>query len=80
MYSYKTSGVCAKEITFEINDGKLFNINFVGGCPGNLIGISKLVEGLDAKEAVKRLKGVDCRGKGTSCPDQLATAIEEVLN
>lgn len=80
MYSYKTSGVCSKEITFEIKDGKLSNINFVGGCPGNLIGISKLVEGLDAKEAVKRLKGVDCRGKGTSCPDQLATAIEEVLN
>lgn len=80
MHSYKTSSVCAKEITFEIKDGKLFNINFVGGCPGNLIGISKLVEGLDAKEAVKKLKGVDCRDKGTSCPDQLAMAIEEVLN
>ncbi|EGT3616906.1 TIGR03905 family TSCPD domain-containing protein [Clostridium perfringens] len=75
--NYKTTGVCAKEINFEIEDNKIKNVNFVNGCPGNLMGVSKLVEGMDIDEAISKLKGIDCRGKGTSCPDQLAKALEE---
>ena len=80
MYSYKTRGVCSRQIDFEIEEGKLKNVKFHGGCNGNTQGISNLVEGMDAEEAVKRLKGVNCSMRGTSCPDQLARAIEEALN
>ena len=73
----KTTGVCAKEINFEIEDNKIKSVSFVNGCPGNLMGVSKLVEGIDVDEAISKLKGIDCRGKGTSCPDQLAKALEE---
>ncbi len=70
-------GVCSKRINFEIDaDGKLHNIEFTGGCPGNTHGVAVLCEGADAVETVARLRGIDCRGRGTSCPDQLATAIE----
>jgi len=70
-------GVCSKRINFEIDaDGKLHNIEFTGGCPGNAHGVAVLCEGADAVETVARLRGIDCRGRGTSCPDQLATAIE----
>lgn len=79
MYSYKTWGVCSRQIDFDIIDGKLSNVKFYGGCNGNTQGLSKLLEGMDAKEAVKRLKGTDCSMRGTSCPDQLARAIEEVI-
>ncbi len=75
--NYKTTGVCAKEINFEIEDNKIKSVSFVNGCPGNLMGVSKLVEGMDVDEAISKLKGIDCRGKGTSCPDQLAKALEE---
>lgn len=74
--NYKTSGVCSKEILFDIDDNKIKNIEFVNGCPGNLFGISKLVEGMNIDEAIDKLKGIDCRGRGTSCPDQLAKALE----
>ena len=70
-------GVCAKEINFEIEDNKIKSVSFVNGCPGNLMGVSKLVEGMEVDEAISKLKGIDCRGKGTSCPDQLAKALEE---
>lgn len=79
MYSYKTHGVCSKKINFDIKDNKIINVNFEGGCRGNLQGISKLIEGMDVQEAIKRLKGIQCQGD-TSCPDQLATALEEVLH
>ncbi len=79
MYNYSTKGVCAKNINFELKEGKLTNIEFVGGCPGNLIGISTLVEGLTPQEVVTRLKGITCGRKSTSCPDQLALAIEELI-
>ena len=79
MYNFSTKGVCAKNINFEIKEGKLTNVEFVGGCPGNLIGISTLVEGLTPQEVVTRLKGITCGGKSTSCPDQLALAIEELV-
>ena len=75
MISYTTSGTCSKIINFEIIDGKLHNVNFVGGCPGNLQAISKLVEGMDAKEAASKLQGIRCGARATSCGDQFAQAI-----
>ncbi|MBQ8168584.1 TIGR03905 family TSCPD domain-containing protein [bacterium] len=78
-YGYKTFGVCAKELYFVIEDGKLHDVKFLGGCHGNLTAIGKLVEGMDAKQVVELLKGNDCGGKGTSCADQLAIAIEKAL-
>lgn len=75
--NYKTAGVCAKEIIFDIEDNKIKDVSFVNGCSGNLMGISKLVEGMEVEDAISKLKGIDCRGKGTSCPDQLARALEE---
>ena len=75
MFTYATSGVCSRKITFDIVDGKLHNVQFEGGCPGNLLAIGKLVEGKDAKETAALLAGNDCRGRGTSCADQLSKAI-----
>lgn len=74
-FSYTPCGVCSRNISFDIKDGKIFNVQFVGGCMGNLTAISKLIEGKDAKEIAAVLNGNDCRGKGTSCADQLAKAI-----
>lgn len=79
MYTYKTKGTCSREITFDVIDHKLKNVSFLGGCNGNLQGIAKLVEGMDIDEVKSKLKGIDCNGKGTSCPDQLAKAIDELL-
>jgi uncharacterized protein (TIGR03905 family) len=79
-YEYKTRGTCAQRIYFDIVDGKVCNVQFLGGCNGNLKGISALVEGMDATEAVARIEGIRCGMKSTSCPDQLARAIKEVLN
>ena len=76
MFSYATKGVCSRKITFDIVDGKLHNVQFEGGCPGNLLAISKLVEGKDALEIAELLAGNDCRGHGTSCADQLSQAIK----
>ena len=75
MITYATKGVCSHQITFDIVDGKLHNVQFAGGCPGNLLAIGKLVEGKDAKEIAELLAGNDCRGRGTSCADQLSKAI-----
>ena len=77
--SYTPQGVCAQNISFDIENGKIFNVKFIGGCMGNLCAISKLIDGKDAKEVASILKGNDCRGKGTSCADQLAQAILEAL-
>lgn len=76
MFSYATKGVCSRKITFDIVDGKLHNVQFEGGCPGNLLAIGKLVEGMDALEIAELLAGNDCRGRGTSCADQLSQAIK----
>ena len=78
-YTYTPSGVCSRQISFEIEDGILHNISFVGGCNGNLKAISKLLEGESAQKAVDILKGNDCGGRGTSCADQLAVAVEQAL-
>lgn len=77
-YTYKTRGTCSREITFEINDGIVTNVSFSGGCNGNLQGIAKLVEGMKIAEVIQKLEGINCNGKGTSCPDQLAKALANV--
>lgn len=77
MFVYKTSGVCSTEIHVEVKDNINENVEFVRGCPGNLFGISALVKGMNINEAIEKLKGIDCRGKGTSCPDQLSKALIE---
>ncbi len=75
-FTYKTRGTCSREIKFDIEDGKVKNVSFVFGCQGNTKGLAKLVEGMDADEVISRLEGIDCNGRGTSCPDQLAKAIK----
>ena len=79
-YSHKNQGTCSREIVFEIEDGKLMNVQFFGGCNGNLKGICSLVEGMEVKEVINRLDGIRCGLKSTSCPDQLAQALKEVYN
>ena len=76
-YEYKTKGTCSQRILFEIKDNKVRNVNFIGGCNGNLQGISKLVEGMDVDEVIERIGGICCGMKPTSCPDQLATALKQ---
>ncbi len=78
-YSFVPHGVCSTLIEFEIDDGKVHNVRFTGGCNGNLKAIGKLVEGKDAKEVAKILIGNDCAGRGTSCADQFAQAIMQAL-
>ena len=79
METYQTSGVCSKEIQFEIEDNKIKSVNFIGGCPRNLIGISSLVKGMNVEVAIQKLKGIPCCTKETSCPDQLAKALGRYL-
>lgn len=76
-FEYKTKGTCSQMIFFEIEDNKVHNVSFMGGCNGNLQGISKLVEGMDIDEAIQRIDGIHCGPKPTSCPDQLATALKK---
>ncbi|MBO6177569.1 MAG: TIGR03905 family TSCPD domain-containing protein [Selenomonadaceae bacterium] len=78
-YTYTPQNVCAKQLSFDLEDGKLYNVFFMGGCPGNLTAIGKLLEGTDAKNAVALLKGNRCGSKPTSCADQLAIAVENAL-
>lgn len=79
-FTYKTSGTCSREITFEIEDGKVKNVQFFGGCNGNLKGISALVEGQDIDDVISRVEGIKCGMKSTSCPDQLAKALTAAKN
>ena len=74
---YKLQGVCSKLIQFDIENNKIRNVGFVGGCNGNLQGISRLIEGMDVDEAISRMEGIHCGYKSTSCPDQLAKALKE---
>ena len=78
-YFVKTKGTCSSAVEFELENGKIINVAFSGGCNGNTTGISKLCEGMEAKELVQRLKGIRCGFKNTSCPDQLAQAVEKAL-
>ena len=79
-YEYKTSGTCSQRIFFEIEDGKLKNVSYLGGCNGNLKGVSSLGEGMNVEEVISRLEGITCGGKPTSCPDQLARALKEAIS
>ena len=79
-YTYKTKGTCSREICFEVEDGKVRNVQFLGGCNGNLKGIGALVEGMDIDDVIARIEGIRCGMKSTSCPDQLAQALKEAKN
>ena len=76
---YTTRGTCSRLIKFDDDGDKVKDVQFVMGCHGNTQGVAKLVEGMDIHEVIKRLKGIDCNGRGTSCPDQLAQALEQYL-
>ncbi len=78
-HTFRPRGVCSVSIKFDLNDGIISNVSFVGGCDGNLKAISKLVNGMEATRVIEILRGNDCRGRGTSCADQLAIAIETAL-
>lgn len=79
-YTYTPRGVCSRKITVELSDsGVIENVTFMGGCNGNTQGVAALVKGMKAEEAISRMKGIDCNGRGTSCPDQLAEALTEAL-
>lgn len=77
--TFKPQGVCCQKIDFDIEDGKVTNVHFLGGCNGNTQGISRLIEGMDVNEAISRLEGIQCGFKGTSCPDQLAKALKQAV-
>jgi uncharacterized protein (TIGR03905 family) len=79
MHTYKTNGTCSSEINFDLRDGKVHAVSFEGGCNGNLKALSILAEGMDAQELVKKLKGVQCGKRGTSCADQLAMGILQAI-
>ncbi len=76
-FQYKTKGTCSQMITFDIEEGKLKNVKFFGGCNGNLKGIGALVEGMDVDEVISKVEGIRCGAKETSCPDQLSKALKE---
>ena len=80
MYEYKTSGTCSRQILFDVVDGKVQNVQFIGGCNGNLKGIAALVEGMDVDAVIERVQGITCGMKKTSCPDQLAQALIAAKN
>lgn len=80
LYSYKTKGTCSTRIDFELDGNIVRNVIFTGGCHGNLQAIPRLVDGLTVEEIESRVKGIDCRGRGTSCADQLAQAIRKAYD
>lgn len=78
VHEYFPVGVCSMKMTIEVEEDIIKSVNFLGGCAGNTQGVASLIKGMNIDEAIKRLKGIDCRGKGTSCPDQLAIALEQI--
>ena len=78
-YEYKTKGTCSQMIFFDVEDGKVKNVQFLGGCNGNLKGIGALVEGMTPEQVIERVEGIHCGMKSTSCPEQLAKALKEAL-
>ena len=77
---YKTNGTCSRMVIIDIEDNVITDCRFIAGCPGNTMGVATLVKGMNVDEAIKRLKGIRCGAKSTSCPDQLAKALESSLN
>ena len=78
-YTYTPHGVCSRSIELEIENGIIKDCSFLGGCSGNTQGVSALVKGMKVEEAISKLKGIDCAGRGTSCPDQLSKALTKAL-
>ena len=78
-YTYKPKGVCSRKIEITVEDNKIQSVVFTGGCHGNSQGVARLAQGYELEEAIQRLDGINCMGKGTSCPDQLAQALKEIL-
>ncbi len=79
-FNYQPKGVCSMQIRFELDeDDVVHNVEFIGGCPGNTLGIATLAEGQNAHQLIAKLKGIDCRGRGTSCPDQLSKALSQAI-
>lgn len=76
---YNTKGTCSRKVILDVEDGVIVDCSFVAGCPGNTMGVATLVKGMSVEEAISRLKGIKCGAKSTSCPDQLAKALEESL-
>ena len=76
MSVFRTRGVCAQAIEYEVLDGVVHNVKFIGGCSGNTQGVATLVEGMKVEDVIYKLEGINCGGKGTSCPDQLAKALK----
>lgn len=78
-YTYTPRGVCSRQIQIELDNDIIMDVRFIGGCNGNTQGIGALVKGMNARDVINRTKGIDCGGRGTSCPDQLAKALEMAL-
>lgn len=78
-YEYKTKGTCSQRILFDVEDGKVHNVQFIGGCNGNLKGISRLLKGMKAEDAIARMEGTTCGPRPTSCPDQIAQNLKRAL-
>lgn len=78
VYSYEPKGVCSMKMNIEVEENIIKSVQIIGGCAGNTQGVSVLLQGMHIDEAIKKLKGIDCRGRGTSCPDQLAIALEQI--
>lgn len=79
IYRYKPQGVCSREMIIEIENGIIKKVNIIGGCAGNTVGVSRLIEGMTVEEAIRRMKGIPCGTRSTSCPDQLSIALEQAL-
>ena len=78
VYQYEPKGVCSRQMNIEVEGEIIKKVEIIGGCAGNTMGVSVLVQGMNINEAIKKLRGIDCRGRGTSCPDQLAIALEKI--
>lgn len=79
-YTHMNRGTCSRAVSFDINDGIVTNIQFVGGCSGNTQGVAALAEGMKAEDIIAKCEGIDCNRRGTSCPDQLAKAVKEAIS
>ena len=77
---YKTKGTCSRMVIIDVEDDVITDCSFIAGCPGNTMGVASLVKGMKTKDAIEKLKGIKCGAKSTSCPDQLALALEEALS
>ncbi len=78
-FNYKTHGTCSRNISIKVDGDRIESVDFAGGCPGNLLGIGRIVRGMTLKEVAETFRGVRCGGKSTSCPDQLAKALDEII-